>query len=659
MYKEIVTLIDGMSNNRYKAIFLYLLRKEEFVTSTQIADVMGVTERTIKNDIKNLRKELEYFEGVLSIESKPSLGYILKVQNLELKNELKKHYRIYQPQIVDSDTDVRVDYILRRLLSMDDNEYIALEKIHEELYIGQANNLQKEMKKVKQILSDYKLNLLIKPHYGMKVEGSAISQVMLSVRLYKYFDKRIKVDFHIEQYNQKFFAREEDYRRLRYIVYESIRSSNIVLNDIYAERLLVYLSYLKNNKSDIFDSKLQEEIFELQSMMDFSKTEEFKFIDLINNKLKKELRHYELREHEKIFLSMITIMSTDLYRYSDCNVSRYGRLIPLTEQIIDDMNEYLTETIGLNIYSDPTCYKDMTKLMIPVSLKVFLQISDDVDLGFYNMDIQERKPLLYRYVEKMSIFFSSRHAYNFSIREKYLIFNVLKGMVDRIQLPTRPLKLAIIAINGRLSTQHLKFNLKHHYADYIERIDTRVLYDLEMEDSKKLDYDYYLCMDYGKNMNIPFKPIYYADESLSENDYTESLSKVFIEAHDYDRHLPPINLVKLNSKSHLKTLEISDISDNPQKYQHFVLDENNSIHLYFTSSESEFFDIYSFEKPELSSIEGIRYILKIGIDPKNAVFKIKMLFKIIDNIVLYPHVLDEVFYMKNVTYSDFYTNRER
>jgi lichenan operon transcriptional antiterminator len=618
-----------------------------------MGELLNVTDRTVKNDIKNLREELQIFSNYLKIESKPSLGYALIIDDIEIKNELKKYYRIYQPQIVDTELDRRVNFIIRHLLSLNEDEYLKLEMIYDELYLSVHSNLKKGLTKVKEYLSLYGLNLTMKPYYGMKIEGSEIAKSMMTIRMYKYFDKQAKIDFHIPSYNKLFHISSDEYTKIKHVLYQNIRESNVVFSDIYAERLLIYVIYFSNLKCKARKENLKNEINNLNVSLFVEKTEEYKFVTKFNENLKITYPKYVMDEYFEKFLTMVAIMSIDLYRYIDCNVSRYGKLISITDEIIVTIDNYFKEKLHLSVYNDPTCYKDLTKLMIPISLKVFLNISDDVDLGFYNMDVQSNKPLLYYYIEDMADVFFDIHSYRFSTREKYLIYNVIKGMFDRMEMPTRPLKIALIAINGRLSTQNIKFNLKHHFSHLIDRIDTRMLYDLEMEDPENLDYDYYLCMDYGKNMSIPFRPIYYADEEMSESEYYENLSTIFHASYDYDVHLPEIKIKNISSKSRFQPIIAESIKKDMHYKDHFVLDKDNKIHLYISVSHEDYFDIYTFENPDNFSLEGVQYIIDIGVNLSNNQFKIKMIFSIIDAIIMGKANLREIVEKQRVCYRDF------
>lgn len=41
-----------------------------------------------------------------------------------------------------------------------------------------------------------------------------------------------------------------------------------------------------------------------------------------------------------------------------------------------------------------TFYKDLLKILIPISMKIKLGVSDDVDLGYYNKNIVDSKPVV-------------------------------------------------------------------------------------------------------------------------------------------------------------------------------------------------------------------------------------------------------------------------
>lgn len=86
--------LDGKA--RFKALFLLLLRSETYMTSDRLAAELGVTSRTIKNDIRTLKEEL--INADLLITSKQSLGYKLEIVIRNMKIVLKNISKSISPK---------------------------------------------------------------------------------------------------------------------------------------------------------------------------------------------------------------------------------------------------------------------------------------------------------------------------------------------------------------------------------------------------------------------------------------------------------------------------------------------------------------------------------------------------------------------------------
>ena len=75
--------------SRHKALFLLLLRSEDYITSEELADKLAVTSRTIKSDIKSISENLEKYIPELSIEARRSKGIRIVFENEEIKKDTK------------------------------------------------------------------------------------------------------------------------------------------------------------------------------------------------------------------------------------------------------------------------------------------------------------------------------------------------------------------------------------------------------------------------------------------------------------------------------------------------------------------------------------------------------------------------------------------
>lgn len=158
-----------MIETRLKQIFDYLTLDYDYHTSKEIGEVMELSSKTIRKEI-NLLISVIKDKGAI-IESKPGKGYIFKIVDKDkFKNFLKSDwykYAYYQQE--SGEKDIRHENILKMLLFS--NSYIKQFELAEIFHISESQ-INKDLPCVKEILASYDLNLISKPYYGMKIEGS-------------------------------------------------------------------------------------------------------------------------------------------------------------------------------------------------------------------------------------------------------------------------------------------------------------------------------------------------------------------------------------------------------------------------------------------------------------------------------------------------------
>lgn len=648
MKQEAANMLSFLeANSRHKALFLLLLRAEDYKTSGELAKDLSVTSRTVKNDIKILKKELAPM-GIL-LEARQSKGCRMLVENPELEAGLKAYFQIYQPDRIDNEFDNRVNYIIRYLLA--NGRYVKAEELQDGLCLNSNNSLSRELAGVKRFLAGYRLELVALPHHGMSVAGVGYAKVAGMVRMYKFFSKDSFPEFHIEAYNRLFRCDKQEKEEIRKIFLKTVSSSRIVFSDIYAERFVIYLIYFRNR---ILGG---EEVSLELPQIDFDETgtEEYRMVSELTEKLRIQVEGFCFTEEIIRFLTYIAVFSTDLYRFRDCTRENYGTLVDLAEESRNFMLSRFSEYLQINMFDDYTCIKDLLKILLPISLKIRMGISDDADLGFHSAKSMENQPVLSFFMEKLAGEFEGRYGYRLSEREIYLIFNVFLGRMNRIVLPHKRLRLAILAINGRLSTQQLKFNLQHYFSEFIERIETRVLYELEFMENR--DYDYYLCMEYGKNMDIPYEPIYFADEEMAETEYVESLRHVFFDSYKYDEVLPPIEFLELSGQYRFGVFPVEQFLEEGVEYERICAGSANEIRIYFSfRSTKEQVKVFYFPNSEDITICCEKYFLVIDLMVGENQQKLKMILNVMEQIAGKPELLAAVCQKGLGSYKFFFLN---
>ncbi|WP_333645678.1 BglG family transcription antiterminator [Lacrimispora sp.] len=628
MKDKISDIFLVLSNPRHKIIFLLLLRSGAMISSKVLAEELSVTPRTIKSDIKSMRYDLGQFG--IQIASKSSQGYRLVLRDQVQNRRMKEYFQIYQPNTVNDEQKIRVHYIIRRLLSS--GEPVKAEQFQRELFLNESNSMHKEFSEVKEFFRMYHIEILARPHYGISIQGELFYKICCMVRMYRYFYKNSPTDLWSPEFNELFYCDETEKGNLRKVLHKTLANSNVVFSDIYSERFLMYLIFFRNYvlKEKQADIEFPELCF------DYQITNEFTMVEELIQKLRNLYSGFDFDEGVVKYLTLIAVMSTDLYRFRDCTEERYGGLIKIAEDLRNFVLTELSSYFCVNLFDDYTCFKDLLKIMIPISLKQVLKLSDDVDLGFHDLGAMKRKPVLNHGVKRLREAFQEKYGYQFSKREQYLIFTTILGLFNRLVLPHQKLKLALIAIDGRLSTQQLKFNLQHYFSDFIEKIETKMLYELESMDS--LDYDYYLCMEYGRNMNIEYSPIYYASEDLAEKEYMDSLSHVFLSSYRHQDILPPIRYFKIDEKFRFEPFPVEEFENS--EYEDIIMGRNHDIRLFLNlNSTREQFGIFYFEDEADVCLYGEKYFLVVDMQINDNSQKLKMMIHVLDRIFETPALL--------------------
>lgn len=142
------------SNKRISYCFYLLAKRKDFLRASDLAELAHVTERTIKNDIKEL--EVYARKSGAELLSKKGKGYCLLVKDSRRLEEVTTQLSIlYETSgLQQNDKQQREIRILKEILC--EEEYITTEELAERLYLTKSA-IREEMKTVNQILSQFHL----------------------------------------------------------------------------------------------------------------------------------------------------------------------------------------------------------------------------------------------------------------------------------------------------------------------------------------------------------------------------------------------------------------------------------------------------------------------------------------------------------------------
>lgn len=160
-------------NSRLKSLVKELLSHKEPVTSEYLAKVLGVTSRTIRNDVKTLN--LEFKKIGVQIDASRGVGYYIDSTLGEQVTDVIEELFMLQEE-EQGNTPVlpeeRVLYILKSVIMADD--FIAAEQIANELFVSKST-VDNDLKQVEKLLEKYDLKLFKKPNFGIKLVGNEMN----------------------------------------------------------------------------------------------------------------------------------------------------------------------------------------------------------------------------------------------------------------------------------------------------------------------------------------------------------------------------------------------------------------------------------------------------------------------------------------------------
>lgn len=469
-----------MIETRLKQIFDYLTLDYDYHTSKEIGEVMELSSKTIRKEINSLNSVIK--EKGAIIESKPGKGFIFKIKNKDkfkkfLKNDWYK-YAYYQEE--DGDKNLRYENILRMFLFS--NSYIKQFELAEIFHVSESQ-INKDLPYIRQILENYDLDLISKPYYGMKIEGSE-KNMRLAIKNEIGEDPLLfEGDENRELFNkiQKIID-EMDFGEDYYMPYVTFK--NLVIH--------IYIAILRIRQKKFI--KLSQD-FEKK----VTSYKEYKLATKIVNELEERLE-IKIPKDELVYITTHLIAKNTIRDQEKISTE----ILALSQKIIDEIYRISKYDFRANI--------DFF-----FSLAIHLgPLTNRIKYGF-NMknpildDIKENKiPYLLATIGANVI----NEKYNTKLSEDEIGYIALHIMAAMNSNTINTKNILIICGSGNSSAQIMKAQLQKQFKENIDKIDTTDLRSLEKIDIKNYD----LIISSVKLDNVYDLPIVYVDIIFSKVD---------------------------------------------------------------------------------------------------------------------------------------------
>lgn len=469
-----------MIETRLKQVFDYLTLDYDYHTSKEIGEVMELSSKTIRKEINSLNSVIKD-KGAI-VESKPGKGFIFIIKDkAKFRDFLKKDwykYAYYQEE--DGDKNLRYINILRTFLFS--NSYIKQYELAEVFHISESQ-INKDLPYVRQILEKYNLELVSKPYYGMKIEGSeknirlAIKNEIREDPLLFENDKNTDLFKQIERIVDKI-----DFGDDYYMPYVSFK--NLVIH------LYISILRIKEGRYISIPKDLEDKI---------SSKEEFKIASRIVRKLEENL-NIEIPNQELIYITMHLVAKNTVRDQEKIS----SEVLELSQGIIDEIYRVSKYDFRANIdfYFALAIHIGPLINRIKYGFNMKNPILDDIK--------GNKIPYLLATIGANVI----NEKYQTKLSEDEIGYIALHIMAAINNNSLNQKKILIICGSGNSSAQIMKAQLNTKFKDNIDSIDTTDLRNLENIDMK--NYDLIISsVDLENTYNLP---IVYVDIIFSKVD---------------------------------------------------------------------------------------------------------------------------------------------
>ncbi|WAA11705.1 BglG family transcription antiterminator [Fervidibacillus halotolerans] len=470
---------------RQHEILLALSKSKEPVTSSWLAKEIGVSDRTIRNEIKLLQKDKD--EHGFFIESIRGKGYILNITN-------QKQFSDYLHQLASEenplagdfiDKNTRVLYILKRLIL--EKDFIKLEQFADEMFVSMST-LQNDLKIVKEYLEQYQLKLINRPHYGSKVVGDE-------------YMKRLCLSNLLLEREQEVFLKEESlhlidpslFSKIKEIIIQKVNKYKIEISDISLENLATHIAIA---------CKRIEKGFVIEEMIQVDE-DDYPFEKIVATEMIQEVENLtDLKfPDEEIKYIIVHLLGTKLLHKKELvEFSKFDE----AGTIVNCMLEKLKSELNWDLTED----REFIQALL-------LHIRPAMNRLRYKMNI--RNPLRNDIKKKYPTAFEGAVIASKCI-EEYLGIEVVEDEIayialhigvslERMKLNKKKMKkVLVVCASGVGSAKLLSYRLKNRFEQELDVIDIINYYNLSSYDLSDVDF-IISTIPIKENISIPVQVV--------------------------------------------------------------------------------------------------------------------------------------------------------
>jgi lichenan operon transcriptional antiterminator len=448
------------------------LLTDNIVSGTMLMTSFGISAKTLRREIYSLDQIIK--ESGIEIKSKTGSGYYLSYVNKDSFQSFKESFfnGVKHNRIGKTDKDYRVEYIARKFLV--NTDYLLMDDLAEELYSSRST-ISQDIKKVKALLINFDIQVLVRPNHGMYIKCSDFNRFTAIIYLHKKFS----------DLNQELKSKESNYHSLfkigeknREIIKDSILEAinhidNYSLPQVYLRKVFFFtiISYSFNKKESNFiignDAIKEASTFETYNLAE-------NYVEIINKALCINLNEDYIAMFAIIFLV-----------YQSSNLSSYyeNKEIKEIKKISINLCEYLNEQFNTNCFYNHDLITELTKELyfIKIRKKYCLPLDNE---AYFKVKLDGI--IVPEICSAAAYFFNKEYEIKLDQDDVYSLYFVFSKVEREIYLSQKR-NILLISLYGNNYANNIKERLIELYPENINKIEIKELHQLKVIEQQKYD----------------------------------------------------------------------------------------------------------------------------------------------------------------------------
>ncbi|MGX6962477.1 BglG family transcription antiterminator [Vagococcus xieshaowenii] len=436
--------------SREKKILDYLLlNREEIITTTKLAEIVGCSERTIKTSIKLIN---DTFEGEpFKIQTKTGKGMWLKCD----EKDLDKLMSYIQEPILDSLTISLITILLKS------SEPISIKVLADKTY-SSSSAVHRELIEVEDYLKGFDIQLMKELRKGISLKGKEESKRNLMVYLTKKKIQKQNQTNYLIQIQQT--IPNIEIKSVQACLDDTIKEYKLLLSDNTYYDVLIYtmvaLLRMKEKQLVQIDDK---EIHKLKETHDWKVADSY--TKKLENKFSVTLPIAEIAFFTIHFLSAkaskVSLNEHELNQYFVDEV--------LDAQLLEWLKE-IESHYSYNLHEDKYFIKSLLMHLKPLLNRAYYGIT------ISNPWLEQMKSVYGESFEMaIELVVKIETAYGYKIKEEdiaYIAMHIEAAITRLEQLKYKKKKLLIVCASGIGMSNFIKAKVEQLFGNYIEVLDT-------------------------------------------------------------------------------------------------------------------------------------------------------------------------------------------